>query len=480
MKKLFTLLLLFSIIHTFAQNLKWDSVNELEEKIFNTSLGVSGEYIGDVSGFQYYIYHHPKNQFIINEEIVFSIIKVQNNKVIQSTEFFDKKYNLLKITLINSKICVLFIDDSDKNTPTVKIDYYDPNTLIFEKTSILYSFKTIEKNISLKKIVFSEDRSKFAILSPAINPKNDRGCLLFKAFDIQLNPIFESYFSVDFEGANTLGDFLISNEGIIYFNINNFHATDDVDIFKNIYFNKVSTDEIRTVKYEIPSDFTFQDMKFTSGINQQGYVRFLITEKEKITFYALDFSTEEISDVIHFETPVGFWKIEKWNTFKNGNSVLLLADKGITFYSSQAGQTYVYWNRNLLALHFNESGNDLIKQDTIFRHFVDYERFKSVEGNLKSSLFFIPTDHSISFLYNTNPKVNKDNSSTFYDRVGTPKPITKMCTISDDGEITNSLVFNSEQEGGVFIPSFSFIHSDLSINICKSFKKKIVFGNFNF
>jgi len=481
MKKLFISLLLFlTTTTTFAQKIQWGPINEVEEKIFNTNLGVSGEYIGDVSGFQYYIYHHPKNQFIINEEIVFSIIKVQNNQVIQSTEFFDKKYNLLKIKLINNKITVLHIDDSDNQIHSVKIDIYDPNSLLFEKSSILYSYKVISDNNTFYKIVFSEDNSKFAILTPSINPENENGSLFFKVFDIQLNGLFEYHYTILFKGENTLGDFKISNDGIVYFNINNFESGDEGDIFKNIYFYKLSADDFRIIKHNIENDLNFQDMQYISGINDKGDVRFLISDKEKITFYNLDFTTEEIGEGITFDIPNGNWSIDKFHSFSNGNSVLILADRGITFYSSQSGQCYVFWNRNFLVFNFNESGNEIIKQETIYRHFVDYERFKSVEENLKSSLFFIPTEHSISFLYNTNPKVNKDNSSTFYDRIGTSKPITKICTISEDGDITNSVVFDSEQEQGVFIPSFSFISSDSSLNICKSLKKKIIFGKLTF
>lgn len=480
MKKLFLLLLLFSISVSYAQNITWGTNNIVEEKIFNTSLGVSGEYIGDISGFQYYIYHHPKNQFIINDEIVFCIIKAQNNKVIKSTEFFDTKYKLLKILLINNKISVIYIDDSNNKTHNINIDIYDPNNLSFEKTSLLYSYKAISSKNTTRKIVLSEDHSKFAILTPALNPENENRSLLFKIFDIQLNEQNESYFTIDYDGSNTLGDIVISNEGVLYFNINNFQDEDGVEIFKHIYFYMLSPDDFRTIKYDIANDFMFQDMKFVTEINQKENVRFLITEKEKITFYTLDFSYEEVRDIVNFETPVGFWKIEKMNKFKNGNSVLMLADKGITFYSSQAGQSYVYWNRNFLVFIFNESGDEIIKRETIYRHFVDYERFKSIEENLKTSIYYIPTDHSITFLYNTNPNVTKDNSSKFSDRIGTPNPITKICTIYEDGEISNTDLFDSKIEEGVFIPSFSFIQSDSSINICKSLKKNIMFGNFKF
>lgn len=476
MKKLIILVLSFTFTFTFAQNINWSPTATVEEAVFNFNFGVSGEYLGEINNYKYFVYHHIKNQFLVTEDVTFCILKVQNNQIVQATPFFETKYDLLKITFLNNKISVIYIDDEDKATHYVKIDDYDPNSLTFIKTSTLYSFHAAAKKNSFKKFVFSDDKTKMAILTPAINEKQNCFSLLFKVFDLNLNELNESYCSIDYEGTKTIGDMHLSNDGAIYFNINNYLSEKDADIFSNIYFYKISQDDIKIINFEIAEDFIFNDMKFIQSFDKKNDIRFLITRDKQITFYNLDFNTENINEENLFETPEGKWNVDKYFSFSNGNSVLVLADKGIIFFSSQSGQCYINWNKNFLVLNFDKSGNEIINKQLVIRHFTETERFQSAEGNIKTASFYYESNNSLSFIYNTNPLVNKDNYSKFDVKKNTSKPIAKICTIFDNGEILEKTLFDSDVEDGIYIPGFSFLNEDHSLNICKAKKKKITFG----
>ncbi len=90
MKKLFVLILSFAYSLSFAQNISWNSTYDVEESLFNSFFGTCGDYIGEINNSQFFVFYRLKSQYNTSDDIMFSVIKVHNNQVIQSTEFFKK------------------------------------------------------------------------------------------------------------------------------------------------------------------------------------------------------------------------------------------------------------------------------------------------------------------------------------------------------------------------------------------------------
>ena len=125
MKNLFVLILSFSFSFSFAQSISWAPNSEVEESLYSSFYGISGDYIGEINNSHFYIYCHLKSLLIPSDDIVFSILKVQNNQVVQSTEFFKKKYNVLKFMIFEDEIAVIYVNDSLDNIHHICIDTYN-------------------------------------------------------------------------------------------------------------------------------------------------------------------------------------------------------------------------------------------------------------------------------------------------------------------------------------------------------------------
>ncbi|HNX21743.1 MAG TPA: hypothetical protein PKG88_05200 [Bacteroidales bacterium] len=480
MKNLFVLILLFSFSFSFAQSISWAPNSEVEESLYSSFYGISGDYIGEINNSHFYIYCHLKSLLIPSDDIVFSILKVQNNQVVQSTEFFKKKYNVLKFMIFEDEIAVIYVNDSLDNIHHICIDTYNPNTLQFVKKTQIYSFKPIFGKGNQKHLVISEDKSKIAILTFAINPDIDSYSLFIKVFDNQFNELYETYHSDEFENYIRLGDFCVTNNGTVFLNLNRFTEDPVKKKCKTMFLYMITDNTIKKIPFDFEENIELQDVKFLPNQSNPNTSCFILTEFKKINIFSLDFKTETIDDPISHSTPNGYWKVDQISKLANGNLVFALNNRVINYYVNQNGSAYFYMNKNIHILCLEPSNYYIVYEKSIKRAFYQLEGFLNPIGNIYISPFYLVNQNNFTLIYNTDKDLPNDEDNIERIKVkATPNPITKISVIDEDGKIMDHLLFNSKDEKGTFIPNFSYVGSDFKINICKAKKKKITFGTVN-
>lgn len=479
MKKLFVLILSFSLAFSYAQSIKWAPTSEVNEPFYSLFYNFDGKYIGDINNSQYFIHNHIKTQFYMNDDVVFCILKVQNNQVIQSSNYFDKGYNVLNFMILDNQIAVVYVDDSLTDIHHINIDYYDPSSLQFVKKEHIYSFKPILGKSNYKQMVFSEDKSKIAILSQAINPDNDSYSFLVKVFDNQWNEIYETYHFDEFEKYIKMGDFCVTNNGTILLNINRYTDFNKSNFYKNIYLYLITSTNVSKIQYDPEEDIAFQDVKFLPNQSNPMASHLITTEKRKFNIHLLDFKAETIEDPIFYKTPSGYWKIDQISELANGNLIFALSNRGITRFSSQNGSSYVYWNKNLHILCLDAENHDLVYEKILNRVYYQGEVYLTPGGNLYITPFYYIDQNTVSILYNTDEDLPDEDELETVESGRTKNPITKIAVIDENGGMTDQILFDSKDEKGTFVPKYSYVDSDSKIKICKVKKKKVTFGSVN-
>lgn len=479
MKKLFVLILSFAFSLSFAQNISWNSTYDVEESLFNSFFGTCGDYIGEINNSQFFVFYRLKSQYNTSDDIMFSVIKVHNNQVIQSTEFFKKKYNILKFIIFEEQIGVIYLDDSLNDKHHICIDTYNPNTLQFIKKTQIYSFKPLFGKGNLKNIAISDDKSKIAIFAYSVNPDDNLPCLLLKVFDSDFNELYENYFIYEYESYNKFGDFCVTNNGTVLLNINCFTDVYKDNVLKNIYLYMFSGNNVKKIEYNTEGNVAYPDIKFLPDQNNPAASHLVLTESDKINIHALNFKIETIDDPITYDLPVGAWKVDKICSLANGNLVFALSNRGIVYVASQSGTGYVYWNKHLHFLCLDSRNFDIVYKQNLIRNYYQLESYLNPNGNMYISPFYFVNQNTFSLIYNTEEDLSNEDELKMIESKATKQPITKMAVIDETGKMTDRLLFNSVDEKGIFVPNFTYADSNLKINICKVKKKKITFGVLN-
>jgi hypothetical protein len=481
MKKLFITLLLFFPFLIFSQTINWGTTTKTLESFSYNWNSKSGTYVGNIEGFDYYVYYRRVNSpTSLSNKMNMAFVKVKNNQVIQFTEFTKKEYLKINIQIMDNKIAVIYLELSRDSKSEVKIDFFDPNLLTFEKSKSLYSFYGDIDYNSFGKFAVSEDKNTTAIMTFAKMPETKQSGILIKTFDNQYNEKDEIYIQDESKFYCIYDQLIVNNDGSGYVVASNYrienqdYYLDEIDVIK---FNESN---YSTIKYK--EENLNDEMSATVIQTGKEEAKLVLTKKKILRIIDLDFGSENFSESNFYEFKSGDWMIDKVIKLENGNLFFSLANQGMRIITSSNSRTIVYFNKSFMFYCFDASMNELIYELKSGRYYTVNEGIPSPEGYLTVPTFYYQKDNKVTLLYNSDeeyPEEHTDkngNDDPSITTSATKTSLLQKTVIDETGFINTTTLTNSSDEDGLFATPFIHVTEDGKILIAKINNKKITIG----
>jgi len=482
MKKLFflTIFLLF-VNFGNSQTINWGLTTKTLESFSYNWYSKSGTYIGNINGFDYYVYYRrAKSSINLSDKINVAFVKVKDNQVIQFTEFIQKDYLKINIQVIENKIGIVYLDLGLDINRDVKIDYIDPDLLTIQKTQTLYSYKCNENCNSYAKFAVSEDKKTFAIMTFAIMSDAKNTGLLIKTFNNDYIEKSETYIADEYKTYRLYEQLFVNNDGSGYVVISDYvvgkdnYYLDYIDIikFNDSDFAKVKYEEENM--YDLNSSYMFQTGKENAKL--------VLSNNKNFKIIDLDFNSENVEESQSYELKPGNWKIDKVIRLENGNLFFSLANQGMEIFLSSNSRTIVYFNKSYHFYCLDASLDNLIYDVKSGRYYSVNEGIQSPEGYLTVPTFYGYKDNNVTLIYNSDEEYPKKHTEKNGDddriitTTATETSLLQKTVIDENGNVKTTVLTNSSDENGIFVTPFIHVTDDGKIIIAKINNKKITFG----
>ncbi len=485
MKKFLFIIFCLVITTTLhAQLVSWGVTTKLEERFGAPNQAVIGKYLGQINGADYYTYYSRKPKFVTIEDTRFAFCEVKGTKITKFSPYSDTEYEKLDVSATDSKLCVTYVTGEKKAKRNIKLDYFNPSNFKKTETTTLLSFDPIGKDDPYIDLVRSDNQEYIGIIANGKHPETGQGTIIIKCFNKKYEEIWASYYDYNGNGYPEIGDFFVSNTGTVLIHFLKYESEKKKRL-ESFYFVKISDENINELEYSI--DKKVELVEYKIGEYKENQYLMAYTEKENVTGLKIDFSNESISQIFSKPLYEGNWRIDKIVDMQNGNFTIAMQNRDLLVVitrgaNNTVNHSYNYWNRSFVFIGINGENDELTYLKTLGRYYGYTQGIPTAELNITIEPFYFVKDGDLHVVYNTDKKT-KDFQSNSKEKPGyfsisfkatTVKPITKMATISESGDIKTKTLFDSKVEKGVFFSKFSHLDENNDLIIAKGKKKTLL------
>jgi hypothetical protein len=484
-KNLLIILCFFAAFQIHAQNVQWGPVLKVKEGFFYSNQTVNGTYLGQLNGADYYTYYTKRPKGFVIEDTRFAFLEVKGSTITKFTPYSDSKYEYLDVNMVNEQICVFYETGEKKAKRNIKVDYYTPSTLKKSKTINLVSFDPIDKDDPYINVFHSENNKFIGLFANGKNPETGKGTIILKCFNDNLEEVWTSYYDFNGNGYPEIGDMMISNSGNITIHFMKYES-DKKKRLESFYFAKISGESISELEYSVTGKPEVIDYKI--GEYKENQNLFVYTEEESVNIIKLDFTNQNATNIVSQKPYEGNWKIDKIIDLGNGRYTVAVQNRDMVPIPSRNSNgtvttTFYYWNRSFLFLGINSENDELIYNKYLGRKYAHMQELPSYELEITIPATYIVKEGDIFVVYNTD-KNTEDKTSNKKEKpaiipgftMATFKPITKMATISESGDIKVKTLCSSKTDKGTFLTTFCHLDSDGKLVVLKAKSKKVAAG----
>lgn len=481
MKKfILSILLYITFFQLNAQFVTWGNLVKLNEIIYGYGAYNTGKYLGNINGKDYYTYFgFFNNSFKIpNQQL--SFIETNETIIKRFTSLTEKRYKLIDVFIVAEQIGVFHIIISKSDTVDIKYDLYSPNSFKNVKSISLTTFQSIHNQYPFMKMIHSKNNQYVGFIAIGINPLSGNKTLILKCFDHLLNEIWSTYYD-DFNNSFLEnGKYLITNDGKIVFQFVNYYLKNYASN-KRFTFVEIFKDKIKKVNYDFENpNINIIDFKLDYyGDNNYFSV---YTQENKVIGCKIEFENQEVYDIFSYQPTHGNWQIDEVLDLKNGKYIVALQNRDVSIIEYDMKKSYNYWSNSFLFIGFDSDNYDIFLKKYLGRKLIVHGSENS-DFHISKSPFYFVNDNNLFVVYNTSKNTKdfvlslKENETSLLKSKYYPSNIdTRIAKISENGTINVTVLFNSENDQGMFLTNFTHIINNENVILVKAKKKKIILG----
>ena len=477
---IFIVIGIYLSLNVNAQNITWGTPLKLEESFSTFFTTISGHYIGNINGIDFYTYYQRSKGFFPTKTLDLTLFKANKNEIISVSELEKKKYSYISIEIFYDMIALFYFEENNEGKYVVKVDYYNPTDLTFNKSVTLFEYKPVDESHRIIKFTKNDNNTLFGILTTAINPENKSNSFLVKTFDFQLEEKGETYFEVPLNETSFFKNFILQNDGYSIVSISEYKMIDYKPFINKMHFIRCREGESEFIELQEEEIIDLCDFQIINNIFNQE--KLIITERDKIRIYDLSFTNSIYSETNSFTLKDGNWIIDKTFKLNNGNYFIALAKVGRERFESKNGPYMLEYFQSFNFLCYNPSINDLIYETPVGRYYSAYESSVIPYEKINRSPIYVQSSNKVKVIYNSAMNypmefAEKNGEDLKKIKSNPPKDLNYQKTVIDEnGDVENSTLTNSLIEKTGMYSSFCHINNDETITIVKVWKKDLTIG----
>lgn len=481
MKKIaFYIISIYLSINVNAQNITWGTPIKFEESFSTFFTTISGHYIGNIDGNDIYTCYKRTKEFFPTTTLDLILFKTNKNELISLSELEKKKYNYISIEVLDDKIALFYFEENNEDKYEVKVDFYNPSDLKFDRSVTLFEYKPVDESHRIIKFTKNENNTLFGILTTAINPENKSNSFLVKTFDFQLEEKGETYFEVPLNETSFFKNFILQNDGYSIVSISEYKMKDYEPFIDKMHFIRCREGEAEFIELQEEEIIDLCDFQIFNNIFNQE--KLIITERENIRIYDLSFKNSTYSETNSYTLKDGNWIIDKTIKLNNGTYFIALAKMGRERFESKNGPYMLEYFQSFNFLCFNPSINDFIYETSVGRYYSSHESIVIPNEKISRKPIYLQSGNKVTVVYNstmTYPNEFAEKNGDDLKKIDSdpPKDLNYQKTVIDEnGNVENSTLTNSVIEKTGMYSSFCHTNKDETITIVKVWKKDLTIG----
>ncbi len=429
MKRILFFLLSNIVIGTFAQTVNWCNYSKVNEP-FNASPQISGYYIGNIDGFDFFTYYCgiPKKHEAPLYRLAFC--KTMNNQTINSSSFTTQECEF----------------------------------------------------------IFSPDLSHHALVVRAKHPEMDKETIIIKCYDSKLNELWTNYYIFKSQGTTYIHSAFQNNNGLVYLSCLNYDAPKKNQLVK-FELAEINSSKVSTVTIEPEKSTNFNSLKSIQIDNHKLF--FAYNDDENLMSYSIDFEKNNYVQFVNNPLTSGNWVVSNISNMDNGNFIISLENKlmqTLYVYDEYRRLKYIkynYLNGHILFLGLNIDENKQTFNRMIARSYDISQQTPTKNSNILINPFYFARGNSLFVIFNSinidQPDfTHQDNNYQIEKEKKSKHSLTKICIVSEEGDLKLKTLFSLQKDKGVLASTFSYVDQKNNIIIAKCYKKYLTFGKINF
>jgi len=450
MKRVAFILAMLLSFGAFSQNIQWGQEYEPEDQ---SSIY---EYVGSIENDNYFSFGYQTTGFRRRFNRV-GFMKVKNNQVTKYTEDYVEipLFSLISTFTTINNIALLYQQENKvAETNEIKCKLIDKNLLTEKSEKVLLSFGISKRDNPKVNVYHSKDKSKIVISYFNVNYKTDEGYLAFNVFDNTLDKLWSNKYTTEEEGAVSILDIKITNEGVVY-------VLSKIKSEKTkLMLSKVTEGEI--IEKVVSNDLDFNNAELHVINNNTVFIA--DNTKGKFTGITYNIQKEEITNTVSFEyikEEGTYWGIKDIYELDNGNLVTVIEDSYVHIQeSTTTPATYTYYNRNFYAICVNPNDSKIVYNQLLSKATRYFNRYKINGGQFESPLYFT-AGNDFYAIYNADKDDNDLAGQLFIEtNITFPKGgksvVTNLLKIDEQGKPRQTTLFGKKTTDAMFSANISF------------------------